>query len=171
MWIRLIFWRRKWQPTPVLLPGKSHGQRSLAGYSPSQRVTKSQTRLSDFTFTFFHFNKRHAKYRVRRSLMEFLAQSNIRAVLATWLSGKNPPANAGDTGSIPGSGRSPGGGHGTPLQYSCLENPMDRGAWQATVHVVVKSWSWLSKHKCTHILGYLLMFENSWWLLNFLKQN
>ena len=46
---------------------------------------------------------------------------------------KNPPANAGDAGSIPGLGRSPGEGHGNPLQYSCLENPMDRGAWQATV--------------------------------------
>ena len=49
---------------------------------------------------------------------------------------KNPPANAGDardTGSIPGSGRSPGGGHGSPLQYSGLENPMDGGAWWATV--------------------------------------
>ena len=55
---------------------------------------------------------------------------------------ENPPANAGDirhTGSTPGSGRSPGGGHGNPLQYSCLENPMDRGAWQATVHEVAKS--------------------------------
>ena len=55
---------------------------------------------------------------------------------------KNPPANAGDvgdTGSIPGSGRSPGGGHGNPLQYSCLENSMDRGDWQATVHGVTKS--------------------------------
>ena len=47
---------------------------------------------------------------------------------------KNPPANAGEAGSIPGSGRSPGEGNGNPLQYSCLENPMDRGAWQATVH-------------------------------------
>ena len=46
---------------------------------------------------------------------------------------------AGDAGSIPGSGRSPGGGYGNPLQYSCLENPMDRGAWQATVHRVAKS--------------------------------
>ena len=53
---------------------------------------------------------------------------------------KNPPANAGDTGSIPGSGRSSGDGNGNPLQYSCLENPMDRGAWQATVHGVTKSW-------------------------------
>ena len=50
---------------------------------------------------------------------------------------KKSPANAGatrDTGSIPGSGRSPGGRHGDPLQCSCLENPMDRGAWWATVH-------------------------------------
>ena len=55
---------------------------------------------------------------------------------------KNPPANAGDTGdpgSIPESGRSPGGGNGNPLQYSCLENPMNRGPLQATVHGVTKS--------------------------------
>ena len=52
---------------------------------------------------------------------------------------KNPPAAAGDAGSIPGSGRSPGGGHGSPLQYSCLGNPVDRGAWRATVHGVAKS--------------------------------
>ena len=55
---------------------------------------------------------------------------------------KNPPATAGDVGDldlIPGSGRSPGGGNGNPLQYSCLENPMDRGAWQATVHRVTES--------------------------------
>ena len=52
---------------------------------------------------------------------------------------KNPPANAGDIGdmgSIPRLGKSPGGGHGTPLQYSCLENPMVRGAWQVAVHGV-----------------------------------
>ena len=56
---------------------------------------------------------------------------------------KNLPANAGevgDVGLIPGSGRSPGGGHGKPLQYSCLENPMDRGARWTTVHGVTKSW-------------------------------
>ena len=55
---------------------------------------------------------------------------------------KNPSANAGDARDvdlIPGSGRSPGGGSGNPLQYSCLENPMDRGAWWATVHGVTKS--------------------------------
>ena len=57
---------------------------------------------------------------------------------------KNLPANAGnrgDVGLIPESGRSPGGGHGNPLQYSCLENAMDRGAWQVTVHGVKESQS------------------------------
>ena len=55
---------------------------------------------------------------------------------------KNPPANAGDArdmGSVPGLGRSPGEGNGNPPQYSCLENPMDAGAWKATVHGVAKS--------------------------------
>ena len=60
---------------------------------------------------------------------------------------KNPPASGGDTGdtgSIPGLGRSPGEGNGNPLQYSFLEKPMDRGAWWATVHEVAKSQTWLS---------------------------
>ena len=60
---------------------------------------------------------------------------------------ENPPANAGDAGevgSIPGLGRSPGGGHGNPLQYSCLENPMDGRAWRATAHRVAKSQTQLS---------------------------
>ena len=52
---------------------------------------------------------------------------------------KSPPANAGGTGSIPGSGRSPGERNGNPPQYSCLGNPMDRGAWWTTVHGVAKS--------------------------------
>ena len=59
-----------------------------------------------------------------------------------WLSSKESTCkagDAGDTGSIPGWGRFPGGGHGNPLQFSCQENPMDRGAWQATVHGVAKS--------------------------------
>ena len=57
---------------------------------------------------------------------------------------KNLPANAGDVGSIPGSGRAPGGGNGNPLQYSCLRNPMERGAWQATVQGVAESQTRLS---------------------------
>ena len=52
---------------------------------------------------------------------------------------KNLPANVGDMGSVPESGRPPGGGHGNPLRYFCLENPMDRGAWRATVHRAAES--------------------------------
>ena len=63
---------------------------------------------------------------------------------------KNLPANAGDTedaGSTPGLGRSPGVGNGNPLEYSCLENSMDRRAWQATIHGVAKSRTRLSTHR------------------------
>ena len=65
---------------------------------------------------------------------------------------KNLPANGGDPrdmGLIPGSGRFPGVGNGNPLQYSCLENSMDRGAWQATVHTVTFCWIQLSIHAHT----------------------
>ena len=62
---------------------------------------------------------------------------------------RNLPANARDTGSISGDGRCPGGGHGNPLQYSCLENPMDKAAWQATVHRVSKSRTQLTQ-LCTY---------------------
>ena len=58
--------------------------------------------------------------------------------------GKESACNAGDPYSIPGSGRSPGGGHDNPLQYSCLENPMDRGTWRATVYGVANSRTQLS---------------------------
>ena len=67
---------------------------------------------------------------------------------------KIPPANTGDirdVGSIPGLGRSPGEGHGNPVQYSCLENPMDRGAWRAKVHSVAKNQTRLTLlHTHTH---------------------
>ena len=72
---------------------------------------------------------------------------------------KNPPSNAGnirEVGLIPGLGRSPGGRHGSPLQYSCLENPKDRGAWVVTVHAVTKRRSGLKQfntqtHTHTHV--------------------
>ena len=70
-----------------------------------------------------------------------------------WLSPKESACDAGDArdpGLIPGSGRSSGAGNGNPLQSSCLENPMDRGAWWAIVHGVAKSWTWLSVHAHTH---------------------
>ena len=64
---------------------------------------------------------------------------NVRMGLSQWLSGKESACNAGDTGSVLGLGRFLGGGHGNPLQYSCQENPMERGAWWATVHGVTKN--------------------------------
>ena len=78
----------------------------------------------------------------------YLGTAVAYAGLPPWLSGKESTCNAGairDTGSIPGSERSPGGKHGNPLQYSYLENPMDRGAWKASVHGVEKSWTRLKR--------------------------
>ena len=75
----------------------------------------------------------------------FKAKEGLLGASQVLLVIKNLPANAGDLrdkGSLSGSGRSPGGGHGNPLQYSCLENPMDRGAWWAVVHKVRKSGTW-----------------------------
>ena len=87
----------------------------------------------------------------------FLMTSN-RIWVILWasqvvLAEKNPPANAENWSLIPGTGRSPGGGYSNPLQYSCLENPLDREALWATVHRVAKSWTQLkqfSMHACTH---------------------
>ena len=79
---------------------------------------------------------------------------------------KNLPCNAGGPSSIPGSGRSPGGGHGNPLQYSCLENSMDRGTWLVTVHRLAKNWTrlkQLSMH--THIV-----LSNKTWCANFVNK-
>ena len=96
-------------------------------------VSKSQTQLSDFTLT-FHFQ--------------------MTLVV------KKLPANAGDirdVGLISGLGRSPGEGNDNPLQYSCLENPMNRGFWRATVHRVAKSRTRLKHLACLHIY-----FNVSW---------
>ena len=67
--------------------------------------------------------------------------------------GKESACNAGDAGSIPGSVRIPGCGYGNLLQYSCLENSMDRGAWEATVHRVTKSWTQLKQRSTLASLG------------------
>ena len=69
----------------------------------------------------------------------YFVYPKVHMGLFWWFSSKESACNAGDVGLIPGSGRSPREGNGNPLQYSCLENPMDRGAWQATVHGVAGS--------------------------------
>ena len=68
----------------------------------------------------------------------------LKKILPGGSDGKESTWNAEDSGSIPGMGRSPGEGNVYLFYYSCLENPMDQGAWQATVHGVAKSWTWLS---------------------------
>jgi len=73
-----------------------------------------------------------------------LSVSATRMGLPQWLSGKESACNAGDMGSIPGSGRFPGGGNGNRLLYSCLVNPMDKGGWWATVHKVANIWTLLN---------------------------
>ena len=78
-----------------------------------------------------------------------------------WLSGKESACNSGDLGSIPELGRFPGEGNGSPLQYFCLENFMDRGAWWATVHGVAKSWTWLSMHIQRSSKGRVSSFSNN----------
>ena len=99
--------------------------------------------------------------------------------ITQWLNGKESACNAGDTASIPKSGRSPGGGHGNALQYSCLKNPLDRGAWQATVHGVPKIQTrlkWLSTHgvcvqapgqKRSNDLDFDMTLPQSWGSLGF----
>ena len=89
-------------------------------------------------------------------------QYTYRRASQVALAVKKTPANAGDirdVASVPGSGRSSGGGHGNPLQYSCLENPIDRGAWQATVHSFTEldKAEWLNNH--THIHTKMCIFH------------
>ena len=91
-------------------------------------------------------------YIIWLNLLIHSSQGTLRFLFPGGVSGKESTSNAGnvrDMNSIPGLGRFPGEGHGNPLQYSCLENPLDRGAWWATVHRIAKSWTWpkwLSTH-------------------------
>ena len=91
-------------------------------------------------------------FKTQQILIECLACARaFQAALVV----KNPPANAGDMGSIAGSGRSPGGGNGNLLQYSCLGNPRDSGAWQATVHRVAQRWTPLKRPSTFLDLGFV----------------
>ena len=143
--------RRQWQPTPVLLPRKSHGWRSLEGCSPWGRWGSDTTEWLHFHFSLSCIgggngnplqcscleNPRDggawwaAVYGVTqsRTRLKRLSSSSSSSFLES-------ACNAGDWGLIPGLGRSPGEGNSNPLQFSCLENPMDRGAGQAIAHGV-----------------------------------
>ena len=84
---------------------------------------------------------RNKKLRTQEGREVFNKDFQKEEELPRLLSGKDLPAEAGGAGSTPGLGRSPGEGNGNPLQHSCLENSMDRGAWQAIVYGVTKSWT------------------------------
>ena len=117
-------WRRKWQPTPVFLPGESQGRgggggRGVPGRLPSMGL-----------------------HRVRHDWSDLAAAAAERYLVAHTM--KNPPANAGDVSSVPGLRRSPMEGNDCPLQYSYLENSMDRGARWIAVHVVANCLTQLS---------------------------
>ena len=116
-------WRRAWQPTPVVLPGESPWTVEPGGLQSVglQRAGRNWT-----------FRTNHT--------------AHIRLYRAS--PGKESACNtvdSGDAGSVPGLGRSPGEGNGSPPPYSCLQNPMDRGDWWATVHGVAKSRTWLRR--------------------------
>ena len=130
-WFGKILWRRARQPTPVFLPGESHGQRSLVGYSPKGRKELNITKVT-----------RKCTY-ITHVCLDFPSGSDCKASVY----------NEGDQGSIPGLGRSAGEGNGNPLQCSRLENPMDGGAWWATVHGVAKSRTRLSDFIFTFMFG------------------
>ena len=134
-WFWKVPWRRKWRPTLLILPGKSHGQRSLAGYSPWGRE-ESDTTEHARTSTHTHIHTRARARQVDEVWPQDVDWVQVWSILSHLPGNKGLPGgsggkvstcNAGDLGSIPGSGRSPGDGNGNPLQYSCLENPMDRG--------------------------------------------
>ena len=109
--------------------------------------------ISFSLFFFLHFFS-FEKYALPP--IQSLRANNTLLGFSPWPSSKESTCNAGDaedSGLIPGSGRSPGGGHGNPFQYSCLENPMDRGAWWVTVHRLGHDWSdWACMLTCNTLL-------------------
>ena len=124
-------------------------------FSRRSSQPRARTQVSCMAGGFFFFNhlSRHGSQKVSDSTDQLtLTSTGVVGVSQVELVVKSPLAKAGDIrdmGSVPGLGRSPGGGHGNPLQYSCLENPMDRGPWWAIVHRVAKTWTRL-KQLSTH---------------------
>ena len=123
-----------------------HGQQEEGG---EKAVCPAAPDFTQFSFPWLSRPPRDSPTRYLKAaivLIRPMAMVDTTQTCLVALVVKNLPASAGDAGSIPGSGRSPGGGNGNPLQYSCLENSVDRGDWQASVHGVAKSWPQLSTH-------------------------
>ena len=138
-WMEKIPWRRKWQPTPVFLPGESHGRRSLVGYSPWDRKESDTTEQLQFHF---HFQKLLNKSKLKNKNKNKNKNTFLQSCQHPALVVKNQPAYVGgtrDADLIPGLGRSPGGGHDNALQYSCLENPQGQRSLASQVHSLIES--------------------------------
>ena len=114
-WFGKIPWSRKWQPTPVFLLGRSHGQRIPACHSTWDCKKLDMTEKLSTNKTYIVCMHLFSEIGVTNQLWGFSGSS----------AGKESACNAGDPGSIPALGRSPRVGNGNPLQYSCLENPVD----------------------------------------------
>ena len=143
-------------PTFLQVPFHSASRFSFLWFSCALLNTHSASR-GDLS-CFFLIPSERAPLSYLRCRVSPLSKISMIALGASQvaLAVKNPSASAGDirdVGLIPESGRSPEGGHSNPLQYSCLKNSMDRGAWQATVHGVLKSWTGLSTHTHTHMIA------------------
>ena len=151
-WVWKITWRRKWQPTPVLLPGKSHGPRSLVGYSPwglkeSDMTDRLHfTSLTSYWLLFFFLAlvptflsmEIHSTWDIAIKMLSHACFTPVNSICSQymyyiwWIY----TVHIGERND-------------NPLQYSCLENPMDRRAWQATVHGIPKSQTQLNTHAHT----------------------
>ena len=172
-WLGKIPWRMKWHPSPVFLPGEfhsrgawwatAHGAAKIHTWlstttTNSLPIMKYQAFWIIFTDTVFLLSPACPRLKCLPflwapvtslgAIITFYCDNWIlfppRSQAAGGSDGKESACNGGDPGSIPGLGRSPGEENGNPLQYSCLENSMDRGAWWATVHGVAKSRTRLS---------------------------
>ena len=148
-----MHWRRKWQPTPVFLPGESEGRG--AWWAAVYGVAQSRTRLSDLAAAaagLWYTPAASATLVVSVGLASERAGPHFWASLVAQI--KESACNEGDLGSIPGLKRSPGGGHDNPLQYFCLQNPMDRGAGHVTVHGLTKRrYDWVTNAKRRYIMN------------------
>ena len=144
-------------PLQYSCPENSMDRRSLVGYSPWGHKELDMTEhMPCFIYLYMDYLMSHFSYwpstsPERSSGWSSLQCPSYNLKFPGGLDGKESACNAGDLGLIPRSGRSPGEGNGNPLQYSCLENAMDRGAWWVTVHGVTKSQIRLSDfHLLTH---------------------
>ena len=133
------------------MPGGSDGKASVYNAGDPGSIPGLEDPLEKKMATYFHILAWKTPWTEEPGRIQSIGSQKSQTRLSSssrlpwWLSSKESACNAENLSLVPGLGRSPGGGHGNPLQYSCLENPMDRGAWQAVVHWVSQSWTQLKQ--------------------------